>query len=219
MIVPTAIGVCIGEGFFEERDRRRAREGEVVDGGICFHADRVDQFVRNRPIGKGDLREATVGTDLRGTRDPHEGFGARVCTNFADRLELASVGEGVGDRERMEEIGNIVVEIRKRDGQLVELVAAVVVDAEVVAALDNSRAVCAILGAGNGKGETVFEGLLVDVVCERLGEENLHRIVVVDSVAVALRPSDIHALIGAARLNRADEFGHMGIFRGEEEVA
>ena len=100
-----------------------------------------------------------------------------------------------------------------------ERVVDVVSDGEIVAALDDGAAVGATLRAGNAEGETVDERLQVCAVGERLGEVDLHRVVVIHAVAVALRPGDVDALVGAASLNGAHQLGDVGRRRVEGYVA
>ncbi len=116
----------------------------------------------------------------------------------------------------MQEVRNVVVEVGQRDGQLVEGVVDVVVDGEVVAALVDGIAIGAALRAGDGEGEAVDEGLGVGAVGQRLGEVDLHRVIVIDGIAVALRPGDVDALVGSAGLDAADNLGDMR--RGGVEI-
>ena len=207
LVVPPPVAVGVGEGLLEESDRGIAGQGEVVDRGAGLDANRVVEAVGARAIGQDDFRRPSVGAELARAGDADERLGAGVGPDQTHRLEFPIVRERVENRERVPEIRQVVVHVGQRNGQLVERVADVVIDVEIAAALDDSAAIGSVLGAGDTEREAVLELLFGQAIGKRLGEIHLHRVVVVDHIAVALRPRDIHTLVGSARLHGAHHLG------------
>ena len=206
-VIPAAVVVAVGKLLAGQLQCGRTGELQVVHRGAALDADHVEELVITGPVIENNLRRTSIGAQLARTGDADEGFGARVGLDQAGRLQLAVIGERVGDSEGVPEVRNIVVKVGQRDGQLVKGVVDIVVDVKIVAALHHGIAVGAVFGAGDAESETLLELLLAQSVGERLREVNLHRVVVVDRIAVALRPRDIHALVGSACLHRAHHLG------------
>ena len=219
MVIPDSVAVFILERLFEDRNAWAAGQHEILDGRAGFDPDRVIKTVGPRAVGQDDFGLASVGTEFARTGDADERFGAGGGLDQTHGLELAVVGEGVGDFQRVQEVGDVVVEVGQRDGQLVEGVVDVVVDGEVVAALDDGVAIGAVFRAGDAEGEAVDEGLGVGAVVQRFGEVDLHRVVVVHRIVIALRPGDVDALVGSAGLDVANDFGHVGRRGVEGDIA
>ena len=99
-----------------------------------------------------------------------------------------------------------------------ELLVHVVVDGEIAATLDDGIGAVIVVSAVDGEGEAIDERCCVGAVGQSLREVDLHRVVVVHAVAVALRPGDVDALVGAAGLNGAHQFGDVGRRRIEGYV-
>ena len=223
MRVPLAVTVGVGESFGEEIDARGAAQNQVIDRGAGLHAHHVvEHIARERRVGhirENNLGLASVGTEFGRAGDADKGFGARVGFDQTDRVEFAVVRESVGDLQRVQEFGHIVVHVGQRDGQLVEGVVDVVIDGEIVAALHHRAAFGAALGAGDAEGEALLERGQVDAVGQRLREVDLHRVIVVDPVAIALRPRDVDALVGAIRVHVADNLGDVRVGGSHVDVA
>ena len=157
MVVPATIVVCIGEGFFKEVDGRGSCQDEIIDRGAGFHTNDIIESVRTGSVRENNLGRASIGAEFRGARDAHERLGAWIGFDQAHSLQLAVVGESVGDLQRMQEVRHVVEEIGERNGQLVEGVVDVVSDGEVVAALVHEIAVGAVLRAGDAEGEALLQ--------------------------------------------------------------
>ena len=119
----------------------------------------------------------------------------------------------------MEEIRHVVVHIGQRNDQLVEGVVEVVVDDEVVAALDDGIGAVIVVGAVDGEGEAVDERGRVRVIGQRLREVDLQGVVIVDPVGIPLGPRDVDALVGAIRVHVADNLGDVRVVGGYVDVA
>ena len=225
--VPAPVRIAVGVSFLEDGDGGRGAEHEVVDRRTGLDPHHVIERVRTGSVFEDQFGRAAVGTELGRAGDADERFGARIGLDQTQGIELAVVGEGVGDGEGVEEARHVVVKIGQRDGQLVEGVADVVVDVEIAAALGDGIAVGAALGARDGEGEAVDQlvfvrAVVVGIGCfigERFGEVDLQRVVVIDPVAIALRPGDIDPLVGPAGLDGARDRGDVGGGGGQIDVA
>ncbi len=223
--IKLAVEVRIHIRFVEHGDRGISGERHVIDREAGLHLDAEAQTVWSGQIGQDDFVTFPVGVTFGRVGDGDERFGAGISLHKTNVLQDHAADRiRIGDAKAMEEVGLIVVEIWKFDGQLTERAVGPVISPVHggivgVQKLGDGPPIRSRLRASDTEIDAAENRFQTEPIGDRTGKVNFHQIIFAHGIAIPLGPGDVHSHQGAGGVDRADDLGDVGRGGAQGEVA